>query len=81
LSEYLGRPSIAERHAGEIQLVEQGRVERDQLFTLQAVDHIARSLVEVERLELLRDRVQPAERPTVVILVVALDEPQRQTIE
>src|SRR3989442_6721656 len=56
-------------------------MERDQLFTLQAVDHITRSIVEVERLELLRDCVQPPESPAVVIFVVALDEPQRQTIE
>src|SRR5437899_6917270 len=47
----------------------------------QAVDHITRRIVEVERLELLRDCVQPPESPAVVIFVVALDEPQRQTIE
>src|SRR5207249_5191096 len=39
------------------------------------------SLGEVERIELLRDCVQPPESPAVVIFVVALDEPLRQTIE
>ena len=57
LGKHLGRPSVAEGHACEVQLVEQRRVERDQLFTLQTVDHMTRRLVEVERLELLRDCV------------------------
>src|SRR5262245_4636774 len=48
LREHLGRPSIPERHAGEVQLVKKCRVERDQLFTLQAVDDIGRGLLEVE---------------------------------
>jgi hypothetical protein len=54
--------------------VEQGRIQRDQLFALQAVDHVPWGLLEVERFELLGDGVQLPQRPAVVILVVTLDQ-------
>src|SRR5882724_2671276 len=38
------------------------------------------SFAEVERLELLGNLVQPPESPAVVIFIMTLDEPQRQTI-
>src|SRR3954467_12880345 len=38
-------------------------------------------LREVERLELLGDGVQAAQRPAVVVLVVALDERQREAVQ
>src|SRR5207344_3324446 len=64
--------------AREVELVEQGGIERDELLALQAVDEVARRLAEVERLELARDGVQPPQRAAVVILVVALDQLGRQ---
>src|SRR3989442_15638061 len=50
-------------------------------FPLQAVDHITRIFVKGEGLEVLVDSFHPPGRPAVVIFVVALDEPLRQTIE
>src|SRR6266850_4757283 len=41
---------------------------------------MTRSFAEVEQLELLGDFVQPPERPAVVIFIMTLDEPQRQTV-
>src|SRR4029450_5090722 len=62
LREHLGRPSISECHAGEVQLVKKRRVQRDQLFTLQAVDDIRGSLLEVEGLHVVGCAVQHSPR-------------------
>jgi hypothetical protein len=57
LGEHFSGLSVAERHACEVQLVEKGRIERDELLTFQAVHHMTGSGVEVERFQLLRDGV------------------------
>jgi hypothetical protein len=68
-------------HAREVQLVQQRGIERDQLLALEAVEDVRRRFVEIERFELLRDRVQAPERTAVVVLVVALDERQREPVQ
>jgi hypothetical protein len=60
--------------AREIELVQQRRVERDQLLALQAVDHMAGRGRVVERFELLGDGVEAPHRPAVVVLVMALEQ-------
>jgi hypothetical protein len=67
--------------AGEVELVQERRVQRDELLALQAVQYVGRRRGEVERLELLADRVEAPERPAVVVLVVALDERQREPVQ
>jgi hypothetical protein len=64
--------------AREVELVQQRRVERDQLLALEAVDHVAGRLREVQRSELLADGVQLAQRAAVVVLVVALEQLLRE---
>src|SRR5207237_3771568 len=73
-------PSIA-AHAREIKFVQQGGIERDQLLALEAVDDMARRLREIERLELLGDGVQAPQRPAIVVLVMTLDELQREAAQ
>src|SRR5439155_18044749 len=73
-------PSLA-AHAREIELVQQRGIERDQLLALQAVDDIARRLREIERFELLGDGVQAPQRSAIVVLVMALDELQREAAQ
>src|SRR5262249_46049531 len=64
--------------AREVELMEQGRIERDQLLALEANDHVTGRGREVDRSELLRDLVQPSERAAVVVLVVAFNQLLRQ---
>src|SRR4030095_16192416 len=45
------------------------------------VDHIARRRAQVERFELLRNRVQAGERAAVVVFVVTLDEALRESVQ
>src|SRR5262252_2641739 len=61
--------------------MQQRRIERDQLLTLEAVDDIARRGRVVDRFELRGDGVQPAHGAAVVVLVVALDELQREAVQ
>src|SRR5499426_1925031 len=72
-----GRLPVA-AEAREVELVQQRRVERDQLLALETVEDMRRRLGEVERLELLRNGVEPPERAAVVVLVVALDQRHRK---
>ncbi len=65
-------------HAGEVKLVQQRGVERDQLLALQPVQDVPGRLLEIERLELLGDGVQAPQRPAVVVLVMALDQLHRK---
>src|SRR5215510_10743264 len=53
-----GRLPVA-AEAREVELVQQRRVERDQLLALETVEDMRRCLGEVERLELLGYGVQP----------------------
>src|SRR4029453_18248709 len=69
-------PVAAEAPA--VELVQQRRVERDQLLALETVEDMRRRLGEVERLELLGNGVQPPERAAIVVLVVALDQRHRK---
>jgi hypothetical protein len=61
--------------------VQQRGIERDELLALQAVDDMARCLGEVERFELLGDRVQAPQRPAIVVLVMTLHELQRHATQ
>src|SRR5215467_12536223 len=61
--------------------MQQGRVERDQLLTLEAVDDITRRGRVVDRFELRGDGVQPPHGAAVVVLVVALDELQGEPVQ
>ena len=72
---------FARAEAREIELVEQRRIERGELLALEPVDHVARRGGEIERLQLLRDRVQASQRPAVVVLVMALDELERKAVQ
>src|SRR4029077_15237513 len=74
------RPAIAAQ-TGEIEFVQQGRVEGDELIALQAVDHVGRRRRRVERLELLRDGVEAIERAAVVDLIVTLDQARRHAVQ
>src|SRR6185437_4683626 len=65
----------------EIKLMQKGGVEGRQLLPLESVHHVTRRVREIERLELLRDGVEPAERAAVVVLVVALDELERKPVQ
>src|SRR5262249_11700276 len=67
--------------AREIELMQQRRIERDELLALERVQNMAGRAREVERLELFGDRVETPERPTVIILVMALDELYREIRE
>jgi hypothetical protein len=58
--------------------VQQGRVQRGELLALKPVQHVPGRNSEVERFELLGDRVQPPERAAVVVFVMALDERDRE---
>jgi len=60
--------------------VQQGRIERDQFLAFQSVEHEAGRGGEIEGFQLLGDRVESPERAAVVVLVVAFDQPLRQTI-
>ncbi len=63
--------------AREVQFVQQRGIERDHFLALQAVDHVARRLREVEGLQLFRDGVEAPQRAAVDVLIVAFDEPRR----
>ena len=80
IRERCGRLAIAAQ-AREIELVQERGVERDEFLALQAVDHVAGRLGEVEGLELLRDGVQAPQRAAVVVFIVTLDESHRQSIQ
>ena len=67
--------------AREVELVQQRRVERSQRLSLEPVDDVAGRILEIERLELFGNRVETAQGAAIVVLVVALDELQRQTVE
>ena len=54
--------------------MEQRRIERDELLALETIDHVTRRIGPVERLELLRDRIEAAQRPAVVVLLMTFDE-------
>ena len=67
--------------AREVELVQQRGVERNQLLPLEPVDDMAGRALEIERFELLGDRVETAQRAAIVVLVVALDELQREAVQ
>src|SRR5229473_1003379 len=55
----------------EIKLMQDHRVRRDQLFTLQPVDHKYRRLGKIHLGELAGNRVEPPHRARVIILIMA----------
>ena len=63
--------------ACEIKLVQQRGIERDQLLALEPIDYVAGRILEIERLKLFRDGVEPPQGTAVVVLVVALDQLDR----
>src|SRR6185437_5951215 len=65
----------------EVELVQERGIERGELLALEGVDEVARGLLEIERFELLGDGVQAPHRPAVVVLVMALDEVDREVGE
>jgi hypothetical protein len=67
--------------AVEIDLVQQHRVGGDQLLALQPVEAEARSRRRIEGGEIPADRVQPAHRAAIVVLVVAGDQLGREALE
>jgi hypothetical protein len=57
--------------------VQQRGIERDEFLALQAIDDMTWRLFEIERVEVLGNRVQAPQCAAIVILVVALDQLQR----
>src|SRR5262249_4137529 len=80
LGHALGRLAVASQ-AREVELVQQRRVERHELLALEAVEDVTGCGLEVERRELLGDGVQAPQRPAVVVLVVALDQLGRESVQ
>ena len=66
---------------GEIELVQDHGVERDQLLAPRPIQRKAWQLGEIGGLELRRDRVQASQRASIVVLVVALDQLGREALE
>src|SRR5262245_43283944 len=56
--ELLGRSAVAECQAREVKLVEQRGIEGDKLLAFKAIHDVGWSIGEIERLEVLDDRVQ-----------------------
>ena len=73
-------PSVSAQ-ACEVELVQEGRIERDQLLALERVDNVTWCAAEIERLELFGDRVQAIERAAVVVFIMALDETRRDAVQ
>src|SRR5262249_9700086 len=72
---------LAARDAREVELVQERRIERDELFALETVHHVARRSGEGERRQLLGNGVQAAQRAAVVVLVMRLDELEGNTVQ
>jgi len=67
--------------AVKIELVENHRIRRDQLFALETVDHEHGRRGEVQRAQLRGDRIQAFHGAAVVVFPVAHDQPLREPLE
>src|SRR5882762_2666360 len=59
---------------GEIKLVQDHRIRRDELLPLQAIDHKYGCARKVERVELSGNRAEPFHRSTVIVFVMTEDQ-------
>src|SRR5439155_3224470 len=65
----------------EIQFMKQGRVEQRGLLPTQATDDLGWRRLDIERLQFACDGIQAIEGSAVVMLVMALDETGRHTVQ
>jgi hypothetical protein len=76
----LGRLAVA-AHAREVQLVQDHGIHRNELLALQAIHQVTGRRGEIQRIELLGDRIEPAHGAAVVVLIVTLDQFERESVQ